>query len=352
MHSLAHAAMASTDGRALARAARRRLVFALAAVATTGAGASAPIAAGSQALPFADWLKRIRDAATNRSYQGTATFSAGGTVSSSRLAHFCDGRERFERVEGLDGKLRLQYRHNDHLVTLWPATRVAVVEQYAGIPDFPALPPDALRAVGRYRIRSIGVERVCGLDADVLRLEPLDAHRFGQSMWAERRTGLLLRADTFGPRDAVLETSAFTELSLSPRPNVDGVRRSMRRLDGWRVVRPKVVKTRLQDEGWSLTRPVPGFELLACLRRPLDTSYSAADAKSPVQVVQAVYSDGLAQVSVFVEPFDEARHRAAQSVLGATHTSMSRRDDFWLTVVGEVPLSTVQWFESAFERQQ
>lgn len=331
--------------------ARRRLVFALAALGTAGAGAAATLAAGPLALPLAEWLKRIRDAATNRSYQGTATFSAGGTVSSSRLAHFCSGRERFERVEGLDGKLRIQFRHNDQLVTLWPSTRVAVIEQYAGIPDFPALPPDALRAESRYRVRSLGVDRVCGLDADVLRLEPADGHRFGQSMWVERRTGLLLRAATLGLHDEVLETSTFTELSLSPRPNLDSVRRSMRQLDGWRVVRPKVVKTRLEDEGWSLPRPVPGFELLACHRRPLDFLSSAATDGSSVQVVQAVYSDGLAQVSVFVEPFDAARHRAAQSVLGATHTSMSRRDDYWLTVVGEVPLSTVQWFESAFERR-
>ena len=332
-------------------AARRRLLTAMAAASAAGSNPLAAIAAATAASPIAEWLKRIRDAATGTSYLGTATFSAGGTVSSSRLAHFCDRSQRFERVEGLDGKLRLQYRHNERLVTLWPASRVAVVEHYVGMPDFPALPPDALRAEAHYAMQANGVKRVCGFDADVLRFEPRDAHRFSQSLWAERRTGLLLRADTLGPKGEVLETSAFTELAFTQRPDVRRVLEPMRRLDGWRVVRPKVVKTRLEAEGWTLARPVPGFELVACHRRPLDTS-DAVDFASAVQVVQAVYSDGLAQVSVFIEPYDVARHHGGHSVIGATHTSMSRRGEHWLTVVGEVPLSTVQWFESAIQRRQ
>ena len=329
---------------------RRRLLTAMAAVGAAGSNPLAAIAAASAPTTGSEWLKRIRDAATDRSYLGTATFSTGGAVSSSRLAHFCDGDQRFEKVEGLDGKLRLQYRHNDRLVTLWPASRVAVVEQYVGVPDFPALPADALRADGHYAMQSIGVKRACGFDADVLRFEPRDEHRFGQTLWAERRSGLLLRAETFGPKGEVLETSAFIELAFARRPDVQSILKPMRRLDGWRIVRPKVVKTRIEAEGWQLVRPVPGFDLVACHRRPLDTS-DAIDVESAVQVVQAVYSDGLAQVSVFVEPYDAVRHRSGHSMIGATHTSMSRRDDKWLTVVGEVPLSTVQAFESALERR-
>ena len=72
-----------------------------------------PVAALAQGVGDASaWLARIQQAAVDSSYQGTLTFSAGGVVTSSRLEHYCDGRQRYERLEVLDGHARLQYRHN------------------------------------------------------------------------------------------------------------------------------------------------------------------------------------------------------------------------------------------------
>lgn len=329
---------------------RRSILVALAALGALAPRAVPAAAAKATVTTSAGrWLERIRDAAGNRSYQGTMTFSAGGTVSSSRIAHFCDGPERFERIEGLDGKQRLQFRHNDQVVTLWPATRTAVIEQHAGVTDFPGLPPPALHTLEHYDLHHTGSERMTGLSADVLLLRPRDAHRFGQRMWVERDTGLLLRADVLGPRDGVLETSAFTEVVLAPTARPDAVSEPMKRLDGYTVVRPKVVRTRLADEGWAIPRPVPGFELVSCSRRPLEAEgHPAAD--SPVQVLQAMFCDGLAQVSLFVEPYDGKRHKPMRSALGATRTTMARRGDWWLTVMGEVPMTTLQLFDAALAR--
>jgi sigma-E factor negative regulatory protein RseB len=96
---------------------------------------------------------------------------------------------------------------------------------------------------------------------------------------------------------------------------------------------------------------VPGFQLVHCTKRPLDAA--SGDNGPPQQVVQSVFSDGLAQVSVFVERYDAARHpRAMRTSAGASHTVMARRDDWWLTVVGEVPMATVQQFVSQLERKR
>ena len=63
------------------------------------------------------WLTRIHQAAINRSYQGTMAFSAGGHVSSSRVVHIADGRERYERIEVLAREIRhrRERRIRDHL---------------------------------------------------------------------------------------------------------------------------------------------------------------------------------------------------------------------------------------------
>lgn len=294
------------------------------------------------------WLQRIQQAAADRTYQGTMMTSAGGVVSSSRVAHICNGRERYERIEVLDGQVRRQYRHNGSVLTVWPQTRVAVLEQQEPIPDFPSLPANGSRALESYDLKSIGMDRIAGYEAEVLMLKPRDGHRYAQRFWAERDSGLLLRTDVLGPRGEVLESSAFTDLSIGGKLAADSVLGPMKKLDGYRVVKPQSQRTQLEAEGWSLARSVPGFQLVSCVKRPLD---AVADGSAAEQVLQAVFSDGLTHVSVFIERFDAQRHRSMRTVLGATNTSMNRAGDWWVTVVGDVPMATVQQFESMLQRR-
>jgi sigma-E factor negative regulatory protein RseB len=297
------------------------------------------------------WLVRIQQAAADTSYQGTLMFSAGGVVSSSRIEHYCDGRQRYERLEVLDGRARVQYRHNERMVTVWPAARTALVEQRGPLDEFPALPASATtRAAEHYELKSVGQDRVAGHDVEVLMAKPRDKHRYAQRLWAERETGLLLRSDVLGPAGEVLESSAFTDVKLGARPQPDNVLKPMKKLDGLRVVQGQVQRVPLEAEGWTVARPVPGFQLVSCTKRPLDAT---ADSTASVPVLQSVFSDGMAHVSVFIEPYDAQRHKQAMGTsLGATHTLMKRHGDWWVTVVGEVPMATMQLFESMLERKR
>lgn len=298
------------------------------------------------------WLQRIQRAAANVSYQGTLASNAGGSYSSSRVLHYCDGQQTFERLELLDGENRLQYRHNDQVVTVWPAAKRAVVERRDPVAQFPALPvATAARVIDNYDLQKLGQERVAGLEADVLLLQPRDHLRFAQRLWAHRDTGLLLRNEVLAPGGEVLESSAFVDLRLGGKPQPALIARPMQQLDGLQVLRPQTDRTQLDAEGWVLARPVPGFQLVHCIKRPLDTT--GASAEPPQQVVQSVFSDGLAQVSVFIERYDARHHpKAMGASAGASHTVMLRRGDWWLTVVGEVPMATVQQFGAMLERRR
>jgi sigma-E factor negative regulatory protein RseB len=314
-------------------------------------GQSTPATQGVNGADGSAWLLRIQHAAADTNYQGTMMFSAGGVVSSSRVEHSCDGRQRFERLEVLDGRARVQYRHNDRVVTIWPATKLAMVEQRGPLDEFPALPASATtRAVEHYEFRSVGQDRVAGHDVEVLMAKPRDKHRYAQRLWADRETGLLLRHDVLGPAGEVLESSAFTDVRLGVRLPADAVLKPMKRLDGFRVVQAQAQRVTLESAGWALARPVPGFQFVSCTRRPLDAS---ADDGASAPVLQSVFSDGMSHVSVFIEPYDPQRHKQPLGTsLGATHTLMNRHGDWWVTVVGEVPMATMQLFESMLERKR
>ena len=301
-------------------------------------------------LDPAVWLGRVQAAASGQSYHGTMTVGSNGAASSSRMVHICDGRHRYERVEALDGRPRVQLRHNDQLITLWPDSKQARSESRDPVAEFPSLAGAAPLVLDSYEPAPWVRDRIAGHEADVLMLKPRDKLRYAQRLWADRETGLLLRNDVIGPGGEVLESSAFTEVQIGSKAPIDLVLGPMRRLDGYKLLRVPSERTQIEAEGWVLGRPVPGFALLSCSKRPLLDVDSQA---KPVQVLQSVFSDGLTQVSVFIEPFDPLRHKQAMgTVKGATHTVSSRQGDWWFTVVGEVPMTTAQQFSASLERRR
>jgi sigma-E factor negative regulatory protein RseB len=298
------------------------------------------------------WLMRIHSAASHRNFQGTFVVSGGGSVASARIAHYCDGRNQYERIESLDGPARQVFRHNNVVHTLWPGSRIAQLEQRDLLTTFPALlqaGDDHIQDA--YDVRLQATERIAGREADVLWVVPRDAHRFGYRLWADKASGLLLRSDVLGESMEVLETAAFSDVAIGIRPQFDSVLQPMRRLEGYRVVRPVLTPTRLEAEGWSLREVVPGFRQVSCVRRPMDGTAETAVGAPGRGVLQAIYSDGLTHVSVFIEPFNADRHaKPALTTFGATQTLMSRQGDWWVTVVGDVPAGTLRAFAGGLAR--
>jgi sigma-E factor negative regulatory protein RseB len=322
---------------------------------------SVAVAAGeAAALPATEaraWLTRIRSAASSANYQGTMVFSVGGTMSSSRVGHYAVGDQTYEHLEALDGRQQRILRHNDAVHTLWPQTRVAVIEKRETRAAWSTTPQQVdPQALERYEMRREGTARVAGRDATVFMLRPRDLLRFPQRLWADEATGLVLRADVIGQPEgataapAVLESTQFSEVAIGVRPRPETVLQELRNprsLDGWRVVRPQQQRTELAAEGWVLQRPVAGFQLAGCVRRGMET---AGDEAS---VLQAVFTDGLTHVSLFVEPYQPQRHRGElRARQGATGTLMQRRGEHWLTVVGDVPPATLKLFAEALDRRR
>lgn len=296
------------------------------------------------------WLARMKTAAAGANYQGTLVYSAGGVMSSSRVWHYRVGDQTYEHLEAQDGRQQRIYRHNDEVRTVWPQTRTAVVERRETLAAWSTTPQEVdPRAAESYDLGHEGEARVAGREVTVLLLKPRDELRFGQRFWVDRASGLLLRADVIGPDGNLVESSAFSSIDLGVKAQPSSVLQAMRKDDGLRVLRPQQQRTSLDAQGWMLKNPVDGFGLAGCVLRGLE----AGGSDPPM--LQAVFSDGLTHVSVFVERFNAQRHRKEmQAALGATHTTMSRSRDgaYWLTVVGDVPAATLKRFAEALERRQ
>lgn len=326
----------------------------LTAVGTANAAADGPAGAAKDApAPLTEarqWLSRMNNAASTANYHGTLVFSGSGSLSSSRVWHYCVGDQTYERVESLDGRQQHIVRHNDAVHTLWPQTRVVVVEKRETLAAWSTTPQSVEPlALEQYELRREGSARIAGREAAVLLLQPRDSLRYAQRLWADQVTGLMLRADVLSADRArtVLESTAFSEIDIGVKPQPETVLQATRKLDGYRTVRPQQRRTTLEAEGFALERPVPGFRLAGCVKRGMDT------AGDEVPVLQAVFTDGLTHVSLFVEPFKPQFHGTEmQAQQGATSTVMLRRGEHWVTVVGDAPAATLRLFADAVERRR
>lgn len=298
-----------------------------------------------------EWLVRLHDASRNRAYTGTFVVSVGSQMSSARIWHVCDGSQQLERVDTLSGPARTTVRRNDEVMTFVPESRLTVVERRSSLGLFPALLQTPSHALADFYVlrQGTGAERVAGLETDVIEFQPKDEWRFGYRVWSEKKTGLVLKLQTLDAQQRVLEQVAFSELNLDAPVRVDQLSKLMKNRPGYTVQQVVVAQSTPEAQGWRLKQPVPGYTTTALHVRVDDKVTSGA--QKPVAPIQWVFSDGLASVSLFVEPFDAARHGAELRVAtGATHSYSRRVDAFWVTAVGEAPFAALRQFTQEIER--
>lgn len=296
-----------------------------------------------QERSVSEWLQRMHDASRTRSYVGTFVVSSNaGSLASARIWHACDGPLQVERVESLTGTRRSTFRRNDEVVTFLPELRVARTERRESLGIFPDMPKGSESSIPEfYTARWVMGDRVAGFDTDVVQILPRDALRFGYRVWTEKKTGLVVKTQTLDGNGAVLEQAAFSELQLDAPVRADKLSQMMAVPDGWRVERLEATRTTAAAEGWGLRTQVAGFKPTTCYKRPAEG------------VMQWIFTDGLASVSLFVEALDPRRHtQEGVFASGATHTLTRRMSDYWLTAVGEVPPQTLKAFAQSLERRK
>ena len=294
-----------------------------------------------------EWLSRMHEASRQRAYTGTVVVSAGASMSASKIWHVCDGTQQMERIDTLTGAPRTTIRRNNDVITFEAETKTALVEKRESLGMFPELLRTPSNLIPQfYDARETGVQRVAGHLADMVEILPKDELRFGYRIWSERQTGLVVKLQTLGDQGAVLEQMSFSELQLDAPVSMDKLQKLMKDTRGYEVHKPLLKKTTAEAEGWRLKEPVPGFTAMSCHTRDVGTNQGPGTAP-----MQWVFSDGLASVSLFVEPFDPQRHGKEKSAaVGATHSVSKRVGDHWLTVLGEVPQPTLRRFALALER--
>src|SRR5665647_3554084 len=178
---------------------------------------SAAATAGESAS-IDDWLMRMHEASRKRAYIGTFVVSSGGILSSAKIWNVCEGNQQMERIETLTGAPRSIFRHNEQVVIFMPDQKLARSETRESLGIFQkVLQPTDSHIADFYQLRQSGVERVAGVEANIIELVPRDNLRFGYRVWTEQRTALVVKRRAPDPPGNVLERGVVAGVRVVAR---------------------------------------------------------------------------------------------------------------------------------------
>lgn len=302
--------------------------FAVAALCSTAAQATQ--------LDAIAWLAKITLAAQQLNYSGTYIHQVGSRMETFRIAHSRDEWGEHERLEMLDGLPREVVRNNNEVLCFEGDEKNVVVEKRRPRLTFPALVAGNVGALTEtYTVRVGDTGRVTGLLCQHILLEPKDGYRYRHKLCADTATGMLLKISTLNEANEVLTQTAFTQLAIGGKIDKEQLRP---KLTGKKVViateRPATGENQNADPNWNVPALPPGFVRTMAFKRNLPGK------DQPVN--QLVFSDGLASVSVFIEPLTgSAKAFQGLSSQGVINVFAKTLENHQVTVLGEVPSATV-----------
>ncbi len=287
-------------------------------------------------------LTGISEAARTTSYEGTFIYRHRGNLEALRVVHKVSEEGVRERLYALTGPAREIVRDNEKVSCYLPDDREVVIDRLQlQNPLNGAVPKDVDGLLPHYRLDLIGDGRVAGREAVQIGVWPRDEYRYGYRFWVDRATGLLLRSDLMSGEGEPIEQLMFTEL-LAPaeisdaalQPSVEGYDFSWRRLEEGPTA---TVPT--QPSAWAVEELPAGFELAVHEMRRLPGS------DEPVE--HLLFSDGLTNVSVYIEKINPEESFSGHSRVGAVSAYGKAVDTHQVTAVGEVPQITVETIAEA-----
>lgn len=258
------------------------------------------------------WLERMSRSQRELNYQGIVTYQVGEQLSSFRVRHQFDQGRELESLEPLDAELQpLRHRYDTGRQHTSGKMLGLAVSQHrrVGLPRF-------------YQLEQRGERRQAGRKAVELLVQPRDIYRYGYRLILDAQTGLLLRNDILSHKGDPLERFQYVMLELDASP-----------ANGLPAAAYTQRHSRSHDEAsldWQPSWIPAGFS--RCESRPDD-----ANSQS--------YTDGLAVLSIFVEPLPRHYRRRDTGMRHGASVSYSvvyPQQQALVTVVGEVPLITAK----------
>ncbi|MDX1516964.1 MAG: MucB/RseB C-terminal domain-containing protein [Woeseiaceae bacterium] len=290
-----------------------------------------------------EWLDRMSNAVQTIDYEGTVIRITEGRAEALKVIHkVSDGVVR-ERVIAQEGNGLEIIRNGNEVHCILPQRKSVLVEEWNDQSTlFSTLPSGQLRFGNEYDVKIVDRERIAGRDAIQLAIKPHDEFRYEHRVWLDEETGFPLQTQLIGVGGAPLEQVKFADISLNREINAAALQPTYSTENFKWYNQPRRRVTPVVDSSWQNTALPAGFRLVSAQQEIMPGT------EEPV--THLMYSDGLANVSVFIVTHADEKISDRNQV-GASNSFSTVLDGYRITAVGEVPAVTVERVATTMQRR-
>lgn len=281
-------------------------------------------------------LDRMNEAVRQLDYEGRFVIQAGDLLEAMYIVHRVDRGSEKERVVSLTGEPREIVRSDQAVACLVPGRNrhINVGRRAHGRSFSPLRGVSAEHLDKSYAMQLLEPSRVAGREAHQILVTPRDDLRFGYRLFVDQTTALPLRTVMFDDRQQIVSQTMFVELRVD-----QAITPIEHDLSAMQVAIADPLEgaplERLAPPAWVFSDLPGGFELNVHRRRSVDNGSERE---------HFIFSDGLASVSVYVQPASANSTLTGASRLGAAKAVGRLIGGHQVIVVGEVPVKTLNWF--------
>jgi len=289
----------------------------------------ASFAARAEDVAPEELLTRMSASLHALDFQGSFIYEHDGRVDALRIFHLGGERER-ERLVSLTGP-RGEIVRDDRTITCLQAGAVPTLFANRSRAQLLPLVPNISALSPQYSIVANGEDRVAGYVARVIDIAPRDQYRYGYRLWLQKDNQLLLRSAVLDAARRPLEQFMFVALDIGTKPSETDL------LPGESLASAVAPSDEARVDSkprWVVAQAPAGFRLVRT-QRPQNGAQQAE---------HLVYSDGLASVSIYVEPHADPAEIVAESasVRGVLSVHARSVGGLRITALGDVPPATVK----------
>lgn len=301
-------------------------------------GLSAPALAEN---PARDWFEKMGNAVESLNYHGVFVHIHDGHPETLEILHKVENDRVFERLTSRTGPGREIIRHDDEVRCIFQARKQVLVDWQTDQGPLRSLLPVYREDLERYYKFDFKEKaaRIANRMTNFVGVRPRDEFRYGYRLWLDAETAMPLACELVDERGAVVETIHFTEIDYdADMPDSAFLPRLDSKDYATVQAAPKASPISEREMRWRVGNLPDGFTL----------SVSSIENAGDATVEHHVYTDGLAAISVFAEPYRPGHDTIeGPTTIGVTNAFGRLVEGYQITVVGEVPPSTVRLIGSS-----
>lgn len=280
-----------------------------------------------------DWLTRMAAAVQTTSYKGTVIRMRDGNLESLKVVHTIEDGVVREKVVAQEGNGLEIIRYGNEVHCILPDRQSVLIEDWDDQSTlFSTLPKSKVRFGSEYDAFLVREERVAGRQAMLLSIRPHDEYRYGHIIWLDSETAFPLKTQLVDESGEAIEQVKFVDIELNHEIQASSLMSSYSTENFTWFKQPSGHVVKAADTDWASADLPAGFAAVSSHEDELPDGDT---------VTHIMFSDGLADVSVFIAP-ESGELSEGASTIGGSNSYSAAIDGHEVTAIGEVPAATVE----------